>query len=109
MANISDIDTWKTYYDRQDRLEKLRLYFCVVGWQIISRVFPSHRIFTLYDDIIKSPDYIRKRLEEEGDVEGLSLSLSSMGKIPNYSVLGLNTCQIFEKNLVPKTEPSFED
>ena len=108
VANITNIDTWKVYYDRQDRLEKLRLYFCVVGWQLLTRAFPSHKIFELYSEITSSPEFIRSRLEAEGDLSELSLSMSSMGKIPNYSVLGLNSCQIFEQNLVPKSEPPEE-
>ena len=108
VASITNMDTWKLFYDRQDRLEKLRLYFCVVGWQLLLRVFPSHRIFDLYDEIISSPDYIKARLAAEGGIDDLSLSLSSMGKIPNYSVLGLNSGQIFEQNLVIKSEPPEE-
>ena len=107
MASIDNLDAWQVYYDRQDRLEKLRLYFCVIGWQLLTKIFPRHRIFKIYDKIINSPDYIQQRLEKEGGLEDLSLSLSSMGKIPNYSVLGLNNGEIFDQNLF-KSEPAYE-
>ena len=105
MATIGDLESWQTYYDRQVKLEQLRLYFCVIGWQLLSKVFPNHKVFKLYDQIISSPDFIKQQLEAE-DMDVLSLSLSSMGKIPQYHVLGLNKGEILDNDLVIKTEPT---
>ena len=90
------------------KLEKLRMYFCVVGWQLLSKVFPNHRIFTLFKDVINSPEYLRDQMAAENDdLDLLSLSLSSMGKIPQYHILGLNKGEILSGDtLVVKSEPA---
>ena len=105
VASIGDLESWQTYYDRQVKLEQLRLYFCVIGWQILSKVFPNHKVFKLYDQIISSPEFLKQQLEAE-DMDILSLSISSMGKIPQYHVLGLNNGEILDNDMIIKTEPN---
>ena len=102
MAQIGDLESWQTYYNRQDKLEKLRLYFCVIAWQLFEKVFPDHKIHRLYQEVTSAPAYIQQRLEAEGGLSELSLSMSSMGKVPSYNVLGLNTNSLL--NLDIKTE-----
>ena len=108
VAKIEDIDSWKIFHDRQMKLEKMRLYFCVIGWQILVKVFPNHKVFRLYNDIISSPDYLREQLDC-GEVDMLSLSMSSMGKIPQYNALGLNHTVMTGKEVVIKSEPFDEE
>ena len=109
IASIGDIETWQSLYDRQLKLEKLRLYFCVIGWQILSKVFPDHRVFKLYEEIIGSPQFLKNKMAEHDDLDLLSLSLSSMGKIPQYNVLGLNQMEILEAEIPVKSEPFDEE
>ena len=104
VAAIGDLDTWQSYYDKQAKLEQLRLYFCVIGWQLLAKVYPNHKVFKLYRQVIESPEYIKHQLEIE-EVDVLSLSLSSMGKIPQYHVLGLNNSNILDNDLTVKNEP----
>ena len=100
VANIEDMESWQDFYNKQVKLEKLRMYFCVVGWQILSKVFPKHKVFGLFEDIVNSPEYLRQKLGSD-DIDILSLSMSSLGKIPGYNVLGLNKGEI----LSVKSEP----
>ena len=80
------------------------MYFCVIGWQLLAKVYPNHKVFKLYSQVIESPEYIKQQLEME-EVDGLSLSLSSMGKIPQYHALGLNNSNILDNDLTVKNEP----
>ena len=99
VAQIDDLDTWQTFYSKQDKLEKLRLYFCIVAWELLEKVFPNHRIHKLYQDTTSNPSYIQKRLEAEGGLLELNLSMSSMGKVPTYNVLGLNTGHLLNPDI----------
>ena len=103
VAKIKDLDSWQVCFDRQANLEKLRLYFCVIAWQIMAKVHPNHKIFKKFEDIMNSPDYLRDKLNSDFELEALSLSLSSMGKIPRYNILGINMGEIIGTDI--KIEP----
>ena len=99
VAQIDDLETWQTFYNKQDKLEKLRLYFCIVAWELLEKVFPNHRIHDLYVKATTDPCYIQHRLEAEGGLLELNLSMSSMGQVPTYNVLGLNTGHLLNPDI----------
>ena len=85
------------------------VYYCVIGWQLLTKVFPNHRIFQLFNDTINSPEFLKSQLSNESDdLDLLSLSMSSMGKIPQYHILGLNKGAILSDTSIVKSEP-FDD
>ena len=86
----------------------MRLYFRVIGWQILAKVFPSHKIFKLYDDFLNSPAYLAEQMKND-DMDLLSLSMSSMGKVPQYHILGLNQGKILNGEVSVKTEPMLDE
>ena len=99
---LGDIDEWSNLYQKQDDLEKLRLYYTLVAWKIICKVYPSHEMIKKYDEILKSPEFIQQKLLEAARaVDDISDSMALLGSIPQYHLLSNEQCP----GPIIKTEP----
>ena len=85
---LGDIDDWSNLFQKQDNLEKLRLYYTLIAWRIVCKVYPQHEMLRTYEEILKSPEFMRKKiLQAANAVDEISDSLSALGHIPQYHVL----------------------
>ena len=85
---VGDIDSWSGLYQKQDDLEKLRLYYTLVAWRIINIVYPSHEMIGTYNEILKSPEFMQQKIREAaGDIDDISDSMSLLGHVPQYHLL----------------------
>ena len=90
---LGDIDDWSNLYQKQDDLEKLRLYYTLIGWRIVCKVYPKHEMIKKYEEIIVSPEFLRKKLLQKANiVDDISESLSALGHIPQYHLLANEQC-----------------
>ena len=99
---LGDIDEWSNLYQKQDDLEKLRLYYCMIAWKIICTVYPSHEMIKKYNEILNSAEYAQQKLLQAARaVDDISDSMALLGNIPQYHLLSN------EQNPTPfvKTEP----
>ena len=85
---LGDIDEWSNLYEKQDVLEKLRLYYTLVAWKIICKVYPNHEMIKKYDDILNSPDFIKQKLLKAARaIDDISDSMALLGSVPQYHIL----------------------
>ena len=85
---LGDIDDWSDLYTKQDDLEKLRLYFTLVAWRIITLVYPKHEMISTFNRIIKSPEFMKQKIREAaGAVDNISDAMSMLGRVPQYHLL----------------------
>ena len=86
---LGDIDTWSNLYQKQDDLEKLRLYFTLVAWSVICKVYPKHEMIVKYDNILRSPEFMQHKLLKSAQaIDDISDSMALLGSIPQYHLLG---------------------
>ena len=109
VARISDLHEWSDLYEKQDQLEKLRLYYTYIAWQIVTKVYPKHKMITKYNEILASPDFIKQKLKSvSSDIDEISDSLALLGTIPQYHMLSNEQCPRIPKVTLkpfPKSEP----
>ena len=111
VSNFGDFSVWTECYDKQESLEQLRLYFATISWEIIVRIFPSHKMIRDFNEYMKSPTYFAKELGGALSIDALSDSFNEMGSAPTMHSLAITSCpNIFNNSklnshLVVKTEP----
>ena len=102
IALIGDIDSWSSLYQQQDDIEKLRLYYVMIGWSLISKVYPNHSMINEYNELVASPEFMKDKLQKfASDIDDISESMGSLGHIPQYHLLANEQCP----QPVIKTEP----
>ena len=85
---LGDIDEWSNLYQKQDDLEKLRLYYCMIAWKIICTVYPSHEMIKKYNEILNSAEFAQQKLLQAARaVDDISDSMALLGNIPQYHLL----------------------
>ena len=103
IALIGDIDDWSDLYTKQDNLEKLRLYYAMIAWSLIQTVYPKHSMLGEYNDLLKSPEFMKHKLQKFANaIDDISNSMGSLGHVPQYHLLA-NSEQAHP--VVVKTEP----
>ena len=103
IALIGDIDDWSDLFTKQDNLEKLRLYFSMIAWKLICTVYPKHEMLKEYDELIKSPEFMKNKLQKFAkDIDDISDSMGSLGHVPQYHLLANEQAP----QVVVKSEPS---
>ena len=103
VAMIGDIDRWSGLYQKQDDLEKLRLYFTVVSWSLVSKVYPKHEMLEEFQKTITSAEFMSIKLKKfASDIDELSDSMKSMGSVPSYRLLSNEQCP----SVIIKSEPA---
>ena len=103
VALIGDIDEWSCLYQKQDDLEKLRLYFTMLAWSLISKVYPKHDMLNEFQNIIVSGEFMRQKLKKFAeDIDEISVSMNALGKIPDYHLLTDNQTP----QVIIKSEPA---
>ena len=109
VSRIDNLDEWSDLFEKQDQMEKLRLYYTLVAWKILRKVYPRHRIFTKYDEVLTSPEFIQQKLKNvSSEIDDISDSLSLLGSIPQYNMLSNEQCPRIPRcrpKILPKTEP----
>ena len=106
VARIHDLDGWSDLYEKQDQIEKLRLYYTLVSWRIINKVYPKHKMIRKYNEVLASPDFMKQKLKLiSNDIDDISESLSMLGTVPSYNMLSNEQCPRIPKVVpFPKTE-----
>ena len=88
IALIGDIDEWSSLYQKQDDIEKLRLYFTMLSWSLVSKVYPKHAMLDEFQKIIVSAEFMSNKLKAfAADIDEISDSMSALGRIPRYQML----------------------
>ena len=64
VALIGDIDDWSCLYQKQDNLEKLRLYYATISWSLVSKVYPRHVMLKEFHDVILSSEFMSQKLQK---------------------------------------------
>ena len=110
VARIGDLDEWSNLYEKQDQLEKLRLYYTLISWQIIKKVYPKHPMLDKYDKILASPEFMQQKLKiVSSEIDEISDCMALLGSVPSYNMLSNEQCPRIPKvKPFPKTEPQLD-
>ena len=88
VALIGDIDQWSCLYQKQDDIEKLRLYYTMVSWKLVSKVYPKHEMLLEFDKIVTSAEFMSQKLKKfASEIDEISDSMSALGNVSRYQLL----------------------
>ena len=88
-SHFGDFSAWESSYSKQENLELLRLYFSTIGWEIIQKVYPDHKMLERYKEYLASPKYFSKKLGNINSIDEISESMTQLGSSPKYANLAL--------------------
>ena len=87
--DFENFEDWEILHDKQSDVEKMRMYFTIVGWEMVSKVFPDHRIHKMYQQFLTNPKNLANLINDP--LDEITESFNTIKTIPKYSCLELGS------------------
>ena len=86
--DFENFEKWEILHDKQEDVEKMRMYFTLVAWEVVSKIFPDHRIHQMYQKYILEPTNLASLISDP--LDEITASFNTIKTIPKYSCLGIS-------------------